>query len=165
MDNKNKDRAKVKKAKSVSVLNQMQSHWAINLMKKVNRHSMCVLITLMTVLSDYTKQSALLNSDTIVNCILYKLMTQLDWRQSETFIRVVEMLNGDEADWYSIYKAQLTMLDSLKTTKVVRQQFIVIDMVDIDIVLRMLWLKDFNSDVNWTNKMWKYCILKGIVEL
>ena len=78
---------------------------------------------------------------------------------------VIEMLNGDEADWYSTYEAQLTMLDSLGTTKVVRWQFTVIDMVDIDVVLRMPWLEDFNLDINWTNKMWKYHILEGMVEL
>ena len=78
MDNKNKNRVKVRRAKSVPVLNQTQSHQAINLMKKANRCSMCVLITLMTVSGDYTEQSALLDSDTTVDCISYKLVTQLD---------------------------------------------------------------------------------------
>ena len=89
-------------------------------MKKANRCSMCVLITLTTVSGGYIEQSALLDSGTTVDCILYELVTQLDWRQPETPMGVVEMLNGDEADWYGIYEAQLTMLDSLGTTKVVR---------------------------------------------
>ena len=51
---------------------------------------------------------------------------------------IIEMLNGAEADWYGIYEAQLTMIDLLRTTKVVRWTFTVIDMVDVDVVLGML---------------------------
>ena len=164
-DNKNKDRAKVRRAKPVPVLDQTQPRRAINPMKKANRRSMCVSTTLTTASGGYTEQSALLDSGTTVDCISYELATQLDWRQPETPMGVVEMLNGDEADWYGTYEAQLTMSDSLGTTKVVRRQFAVIDMVDIDVVLGMPWLEDFNPDVNWTNKTWKYRMSEGMVEL
>ena len=38
-------------------------------------------------------------------------------------------------------------------------------MVDIDVVLGILWLEDFNLDVNWTEKMWAYHMSEGKVEL
>ena len=39
------------------------------------------------------------------------------------------------------------------------------DMMDVDIVLGIPWLEDFNPDVNWTEKMWAYCMSEGKVEL
>ena len=78
---------------------------------------------------------------------------------------VMEMLNRDLADWYGTYEAQLTLTDSLGTIKVVRQQFTVMDMVDVNVVLGIPWLEDFNPDINWTNKTWKYHMLEGMVKL
>ena len=120
MDDKNKDRVKVRWAKPIQVLDQVQPCWAMNPVNRANRHSMCLATTLMTLLGGYMEQSALLDSGTTVDCILYKLATQLDWSQPETPMGVMEMLNRDLADWYGTYEAQLTLTDSLGTTKVVR---------------------------------------------
>ena len=56
------------------------------------------------------------------------------------------------------------MTDSLGTTQVVRWTFTVINMVDVDVVLGMPWLEDFNPDIDWKDKMWHYCVLEESVE-
>ena len=109
---------------------------------------MCLSTTLTTPSGGSMKHTALLDSGTTVDCISYELASQLDWDQLETPMGIIEMLNGAEADWYGIYEAQLTMTDSLGTTQVVRWTFTVIDMVDVDVVLGMLWLEDFNPDID-----------------
>ena len=125
---------------------------------------MCLSTTLTTPSGGSTKHTALLDSGTTVDCIPYELVSQLDWDQLETPIGIIEMLNRAEADWYGIYEAQLTMTDSLGTTKVVKQTFTAIDMVNMDVVLGMLWLEDFNPDIDWKDKMWHYCLSEESVE-
>ena len=119
-DEKRAASVKVRTAKPMQSPSQMLKQQGINPVEKASRCSMCLSITLTTPSGGSMKHAVLLNSDTTVDCISYELASQLDWNQLEALMEIIEILNGAEADWYGIYEAQLTMTDSLRTTKVVR---------------------------------------------
>ncbi|EFW17582.1 conserved hypothetical protein [Coccidioides posadasii str. Silveira] len=81
-DKKNKNQIKTRAIKLMQDPDQILERQSVNSIKKASRH----------------KQAALLNSDTTVDSIFYKLISQLNWNQLEILIEVIKMLNRAEAD-------------------------------------------------------------------